>query len=389
MRVRVRRTSWHTVQAQHRALATIGKLAAEHARPERSQPERSSRSAVRVVRDAESEHAPGAPPVLRSRPRHALSTDTKDPEHSATSAARVPIANGLPAAAFLPGPSVKLVRQQNLEPLAGAEPHTPAIPRPVLPTIPAKKPADSTDQMLRFDALAESGPRKADENPRSQRPQRASRIHLDMRRGLERFGAVSTRTGQVGEALLTGFRTRALKRWSGALRGGRTPFVEVGRRPRAAIGAAAAALVFVALIGLAVAGTGGGAPHHQTASGGRSAISPAPGSPSLSQGAGTEQAPQASASLLEMTSSTSAVYQVSGPISVVLHATAPCWIEARRSGPNGGLLFQGTLVPGQAWTVAGPTWLRLGNPTAVSLAINGQQVSPPAAQGIPFDLQIG
>ena len=90
-----------------------------------------------------------------------------------------------------------------------------------------------------------------------------------------------------------------------------------------------------------------------------------------------------------MTSSTSAVYQVTGPIQVVLNASGYCWIQARRAGPNGDLLFQGTLVPGQSWTVAGPTWLRLGNPTAVGLTVNGETVSPPVARGIPFDLQIG
>jgi uncharacterized protein DUF4115 len=243
--------------------------------------------------------------------------------------------------------------------------------------------------MLRFDALAEAGPRKGDENPPARHPQRKSRIQLDAHRAFERLDAASTRAVHVGGALLIGFRTRTVPlRWE-VLRGARATFVAMGRRPRAAIGAAAAALVFVALIGVAVAGTGGGAPHHQVAGGGRSAVRLAPGSPPIAEGAGAEQSGQAPASLLEMTSSTSAVYQVSGPISVVLHPTAPCWIQARRSGPNGDLLFQGTLVPGQAWTVAGPTWLRLGNPTAVSLAVNGEPVSPPAAQGIPFDLQIG
>jgi hypothetical protein len=166
---------------------------------------------------------------------------------------------------------------------------------------------------------------------------------------------------------------------------------EMSRRPRVAIGAAVALLLLVAIAGVAIAGGGGGSGsnHHTAASAARSAARQSPPAPLAQQGASAQQAGQLPATLLEMTSSTSAVYQVTGPISVVLHAGAPCWIEARRSGPNGDLLFQGTLVPGQTWTVAGPTWFRLGNPTAVNLTVNGELVSPPATQGIPFDLQIG
>jgi hypothetical protein len=399
MRVRVRRTSWHTVQAQHRALATIGKLAAEHSRDERPPDDaHASKSAVRVVRGEGSGSAPAEPPALRSRPRRSPTVTQhkepghKEPEPEERQAVEPP--DGSPLAAprrkeVLPGPSVKLVHDQVLEPLPAATSRpAPAVPRAVLPIIPSMRPVGSPAGVLRFDSLADREPPKQERSspplPKPLpvaatlpawvvRPLRVSPTTIDsLRKSREDLASLIRRCGPVTRRIAA--RGRSVMSW-------------LSSRPRAVTGAAASLLVLAAIAGLA-ANEGSSSTHHPTASGQRPTHQAAAGLPPA-PGAGLHQPAQAGGALFEMTSSNSATYQVTGPISVVLDATGPCWVQARRAGPTGGLLFQGTLVPGQSWTVAGPTWLRLGNPTAVNLTVNGELVSPPADQGIPFDLQIG
>src|SRR5580704_6917861 len=91
--IRRQQTSWRTVEAHHRALDTMGKLAAQQAgapRPEKpSDPEH---PAVRVVRDDDRPVGPPKPPSLRSRPRRA----------------RQPAP---PLAATAPGPNTRIVRE--------------------------------------------------------------------------------------------------------------------------------------------------------------------------------------------------------------------------------------------------------------------------------------
>ncbi len=411
MKVRVRRTSWHSVQEQHRALATMGRLAAEHARPDHPPEAPSSKSAVRVVRDSYAALAPSAPPQLRSRPRRGKGPAGEPPDtgtHSATVSGTTDPDAGDPAPArqtsdprppthqVLPGPSVKLVRER----LSGDGSETAPAPshpatRPVLPTIPAKRSAASSTGMLYFDAIDALAAIDADPsvNDRS-----GSEIAGDDKAGdPSPSGLFSPLLSRARSAFDQLWRRRSHLAPAGAAAVG-----QVRRRPRLATGAAAAVLLVSALAGLlASAGGGNGNAHNRASSNvpaGRGGPAPPP---SASGSAGQQQVgqtpvtpatpatPSTPAALLEMTSSTSAVYQVSGPIQVVLNASGYCWIQARRAGPNGDLLFQGTLVPGQSWTVAGPTWLRLGNPTAVGLTVNGETVSPPVARGIPFDLQIG
>ena len=414
MKARVRRTSWHTVQEQHRALATMGRLAAEHSNPDHPSEAHASKSAVRVVRDNDPAWIPPGPPRLRSRPRrtatpgeHPEGSDSEDPRQT-----KAPRAAPPPNKQVLPGPSVKLLRER--EPSNGSEAVSPRphpAPRPVLPAIPPKRQSAPSTGMLRFDAIdaidaiVNRVGQRSPAEPKTTAPKRQAKRALVARtRGLSRDLGDSSRAFSGGIVA----RSRALRRKASA--GSQALFREAGarcrpllsalvarggsgigqlrRRPRLATGVAAVILLVSALAGLlATAGGGGGSPHSPQAanvSAGHAAASP----PVASGGSGAQVA-QTPEALLEMTSSTSAVYQVSGPIQVVLNASGSCWIQARHAGPNGDLVFQGTLVPGQSWTVAGPTWLRLGNPSAVSLAINGETVSPPAARGIPFDLQIG
>lgn len=92
------------------------------------------------------------------------------------------------------------------------------------------------------------------------------------------------------------------------------------------------------------------------------------------------------AAKLVATASGAATYQLAGPSQITLTASGPCWVEIRSGGASGAVSFVGTLQAGQSQAVAGPAWLRLGNPTAVAVAVNGQAVKPPVTQGTPYDL---
>jgi hypothetical protein len=398
MRVHVRRTSWHTVQAQHRALATIGKLAAEHSKHETLADGPSSKSAVRVVRGDGSDPVPGTPPALRSRPRRSSAsgpTETKEPEPPGYSNGIPPPANGVRNGQVLPGPSVKIVRGQILQPLPTEVSRPgPAVPRPVLPVIPSMRPNGLSTEVIRFDALADQAPRKPEvTKATAARPRAPTVAGRQLRNAVGRGNAAATRAVRAGGPAFAVVLARTRLLASSVVAAVRAALTRLSAQPRALTGAAAGLLVLVAIACLAAAAGGGGSVRHPLArhpsAAHQAPASPAVQLPSAAQSGVAQQGAQLPAALLEMTSSTSAVYQVGGPISVVLDASGPCWIEARRSGPTGGLLFEGTLVPGQTWTVAGPTWLRLGNPTVVSLTVNGALVSPPATDGIPFDLQIG
>jgi len=421
MKARVRRTSWHTVQEQHRALATIGRLAAEHAKPDHPSDPPASKSAVRVVRNSDTGLAPPAPPRLRSRPRRgkAVTNDrsdsgTTDPDSPDAVPARETAASRPAKQQVLPGPSVKVVREQQPRnsPETGPAPHP--VPRPILPTIPAKKFSPSSSGVLRFDAIDPIRPGVPDPVHGGDKPEgRASPVRSKATppransapriidpRGVETalnrlVNRLRTSLSGLFASSLSHGRSAASRIWRGRSRLGTQTAAaveQIRRRPRLATGAAAAVLLVSALAGLLASAGGGVANPHGPAASNATAGHGTPASPPAAIGASEQQvgqSPAAPAALFEMTSSTSAVYQITGPIQVSLDASGSCWIQARRAGPNGDLLFQGTLVPGQSWTVAGPTWLRLGNPTAISLTVNGETVSPPATRGTPFDLQIG
>lgn len=54
--------------------------------------------------------------------------------------------------------------------------------------------------------------------------------------------------------------------------------------------------------------------------------------------------------------------------TLVVHATGPCWLQARRSGPNGVVLVERTLAQGDTLRLHGTrVWLRLGAPWNVSI----------------------
>ena len=83
-----------------------------------------------------------------------------------------------------------------------------------------------------------------------------------------------------------------------------------------------------------------------------------------------------------------AVFVTQGRASVKLSALGPCWVAVTRS--DGTKEFQGVLQPGDQHRVeeAVPIQIRLGNPTAVDVTINGSFVRIPATPGQPFDLDL-
>ncbi|MEZ5125768.1 MAG: DUF4115 domain-containing protein [Thermoleophilia bacterium] len=62
---------------------------------------------------------------------------------------------------------------------------------------------------------------------------------------------------------------------------------------------------------------------------------------------------------------------------VRISATEETWIEVRRDGPEGKVLFSGALARGKSKQFQGDVlWLRLGSPANVRLRVEGKRVAP-------------
>lgn len=104
----------------------------------------------------------------------------------------------------------------------------------------------------------------------------------------------------------------------------------------------------------------------------------------------TTAAPTTTLPSADLVSSTpqDAVYRLTSPATITLTASnGVSWIELRQGDQVGAVLYQGRLTQGQVKTIAAPAWVRLGNPTAVTIAINRQLIAPPLTPGQPFNLQ--
>jgi hypothetical protein len=81
-------------------------------------------------------------------------------------------------------------------------------------------------------------------------------------------------------------------------------------------------------------------------------------------------------------------YRLSGPATILVTASGRCWVEIRQSGPSGPVLYEGNLSAGDRKGVPGSTWVRLGNPSNVTVRVNGVPISPPSLiAGEPYNLQ--
>ena len=152
------------------------------------------------------------------------------------------------------------------------------------------------------------------------------------------------------------------------------------RRTAAQTVLAAAVLVVGAIVAL-FAGLGGSHPHP-----GRALRSPGPTTPPLSVAVPAVQAPAVS---LVSADAQTASYEVQGTASIKLVGAARCWVEIREGAASGQVVYQGVLGPGQIETATGPAWLRIGDPPAVSVTVNGTPLTPPAiAKGQPYDFVV-
>jgi hypothetical protein len=81
------------------------------------------------------------------------------------------------------------------------------------------------------------------------------------------------------------------------------------------------------------------------------------------------------------------VYRIVGRPRITVTATGECWTEILRRNATGRTLYVQTMVAGTRHEVKGPVWIRLGDPTAVTITVNGTKVTPPVSNGDPYDVQ--
>jgi hypothetical protein len=98
-------------------------------------------------------------------------------------------------------------------------------------------------------------------------------------------------------------------------------------------------------------------------------------------------APAMPAALVSQTAST-ATYQLTGTPTISLVGSGSCWVQIRQGDQSGKVIFEGVLSSGTQKTQTGPFWVRLGNPSAVSVQVNGVVLNQPASNtGNPYNLQ--
>jgi hypothetical protein len=156
--------------------------------------------------------------------------------------------------------------------------------------------------------------------------------------------------------------------------------------------AAAAICVALAAIGVTIIGLPGqSSPTGQNAakSGPPSSATHNQTSTSTRPTSTTTTAPPAKPAVLVSSQNGTATYELSSAsASIVVSASGPCWLEVRANSPLGQIVYEGTLEAGVHFSVTGPAWIRLGNPPAVAVKVNGTPMTVPDAQvGLPVNLQ--
>ena len=154
--------------------------------------------------------------------------------------------------------------------------------------------------------------------------------------------------------------------------------------------AAAAICVALAAIGITLLGLPGQGSTHNLSAGTTTPTSTSPHETTTSfpPTPTTNPAPPKPAILLSASGGT-ATYELRSPsASIVVSATGPCWLEVRANSPLGQIIYEGILYAGQYSKVTGPAWIRLGNPPAVAVKVDGTVMSVPGAQSaVPLNLQ--
>jgi hypothetical protein len=156
--------------------------------------------------------------------------------------------------------------------------------------------------------------------------------------------------------------------------------------------ATAAICVAVAAIGVTIVGLPGqGSPGAQDAakSGPPSSVAHEQGATSVPLKSTTTTAAPPKPAVLVSSQNGTATYELSSAsASIVVSASGPCWLEVRANSPLGQIVYEGTLEAGVHFSVTGPAWIRLGNPPAVAVKVNGTPMTVPGSQlAEPVNLQ--
>lgn len=195
---------------------------------------------------------------------------------------------------------------------------------------------------------------------------------------LARSGRVEPAGAAAGDGPGAGHRSHNAhsRRGGGHARSTRHPVHHRGlRMATAMLAVVVVAVGIVAAVVIGNQGTGNRARASRT-------VTPATAAPTTTT---TALAPPAS--LVSKTTST-ATYQVTGSPTISFIGSGSCWIEIRQGDQTGKVLFEGVLSPGNQKSQTGPFWVRLGNPGAISVQINGTVLSQPASNpNSPYNLQ--
>jgi Domain of unknown function (DUF4115) len=416
-------TSLRTVDRYHRALDTMGKLAAQQAappldpaksadHPRLTQPAEPDHSYVRVVRDETAPAAPPRPPTLRSRPRRPRppaypdAVTTPGPNTRIVKVDEPPLTSTPP-----PGSSPSQLEPGRIERSAlGAD--APDVTTPASETAPPRSRhagSGEAEQGPVLNGQVEHGP--VDHGPVDNQPVDNGTIRPSDAAGSKMlyFDAVddlpmpSTLPGSItswaevaptdpdsGSPAQSGSaRSRSARSRSRSRGPTFRPSTRGARRYWAVAAAAAALLIVAAVVGFRLAG--------ETGSHGRSPApspqatptrpaTPVASAPTAPTAVPTTPAPTA---VLVGSSAGSSTYRVDASATISFRAiNGVCWVEIRQSGPYGPVVFSGDLLTGQTRNMNGPVWARLGNPGVIAVTVNGASISPPGmAAGQPYDIQ--
>ncbi len=71
------------------------------------------------------------------------------------------------------------------------------------------------------------------------------------------------------------------------------------------------------------------------------------------------------------------------PVRTAITANDRCWILVRAGGPNGTVLFEGTLEPGEAkhFQFTSKLWLRMGRPDVLDITVGGKPIATTLPSG--------
>ena len=140
-----------------------------------------------------------------------------------------------------------------------------------------------------------------------------------------------------------------------------------GRRGPA--GGLVVAVVAVVVVGAGVAGlvawrlSGSSTPPHSTppSAAGNAAAATPPGANTLTTKPKRKTTPSVA----------------TGPVRTAITASDRCWILVRAGGPNGTVLFEGTLEPGEAkhFQFTSQLWLRMGRPNVLDITVGGKPIA--------------